>query len=83
LAAVLRTLNLKSAGVEKTEFTWINTMLGSVKTVLHGSYHALAGRRVGRYLGAFSYRFNQRFELDRVIERLAFLARRTAPLPYR
>jgi transposase-like protein len=71
------------ASVEKTEFTWINTMLGNVKTALHGTYHALGGRHVGRYLGAFSYRFNRRFELDRMIERLAYVACRTAPLPYR
>lgn len=71
------------ASVEKTEFTWINTMLGNVKTALHGTYHALGGMHVGRYLGAFAYRFNRRFELDRMIERLAFVACRTAPLPYK
>ena len=71
------------ARVEKTEFTWINTMIGSVKTALHGSYGALGGRHVGRYLGAFYFRVNRRFELDWMIERLAFVARRTASLPYK
>ena len=71
------------ASVEKPEFGWNNTLLGNVKTVLHGTYHAVRGKHLGRYLGTFSYRFNRRFELDRMVERLAYAACRTAPLPYR
>ena len=53
--------------VEKTKFTWVNTdtMLGNVKTDLHEMNHAFGGIHVGHYLGAFAYRFNRRFELDR------------------
>jgi transposase-like protein len=71
------------ASVEKAEFTWVNTMLGNVKNALHGTYHALQGKHLGRYLGEFAYRFNRRFELDRMVDRLAYVACRTAPLPYR
>jgi hypothetical protein len=71
------------ASVEIPEFRWINTLLGNVKTALHGTYHAVRSQHLGRYLGAFSYRFNRRFELDQMIERLAYVACRTAPLPYR
>ena len=69
------------SSVEKQEFTWVNTMLGNVKNAIHGTYHAIAGKHLGRYLGAFAYRFNRRFELDRMVERLAYAACRTAPLP--
>ncbi|MFU8833088.1 MAG: IS1595 family transposase [Wenzhouxiangella sp.] len=71
------------ASVEREEFTWVNTMLGNVKNAIHGTYHAIAGKHLGRYLGAFAYRFNRRFELARMIERFVYVACRTAPLPYR
>lgn len=69
------------SSVEKQEFTWVNTMLGNVKNAIHGTYHSIAGKHLGRYLGAFAYRFNRRFELDQMIERFAYVACRTAPLP--
>jgi transposase-like protein len=71
------------SSMDRPEFTWVNTMLGNVKNALHGTYHAVRKKHLGRYLGAFSYRFNRRFELGGMIERLAYVACRTAPLPYR
>jgi hypothetical protein len=71
------------ASMQIPEFTWVNTMLGNVKNAIHGTYHAIHGKHLGRYLAEFSYRFNRRFELDRMVERLAYVACRTAPLPYR
>jgi ribosomal protein L37AE/L43A len=53
------------------------------QTSLHGTYKAVRGKQLVRYLGAFAYRFNRRFELGSMIERLAYVACRTAPLPYR
>lgn len=44
------------SSVEKQEFTWVNSMLGNVKNAIHGTYHAIAGKHLGRYLGAFVYR---------------------------
>ena len=69
--------------MEIQEFTWVNTMLGNVKNALHGTYHAVRSMHLGRYLGAFSYRFNRRFELGAMVECLAYVACRTPPLPYR
>ena len=69
--------------VEMPEFIWANTMLGNVKKALHGTYHAVMGKHLGRYLGAFTYRFNRSFELGSMVERLANVPCRTAPLPYR
>jgi len=48
-------------------------------TILTGG----GGKHLGRYLAEFAHRFNRGFELDRMIERLAYVACRTAPLPYR
>ncbi len=71
------------ASVEVPQFNWVNTMLGNVKNSLRGTYHAVHSRHLGRYLGAFSWRFNRRFELDRMVQRLAWAVCHTPPLPYR
>lgn len=71
------------ASVERREFTWVNTLIGNVKNALHGTCHAVRAKHLGRYLGAFAYRFNRRFTLSQMVERLAYVACRTAPLPYR
>ena len=68
------------SSVEEQELTWVNTMLGNVKNPIHSTYHAIAGKHLGRYHVAFAYRFNLRFELDHMIERSAYVACRTAPL---
>jgi hypothetical protein len=71
------------SSVETPDFAWVNMMLGNVKKALHCIYHAVRGQHLGRYLGAFAYRFNRRFEPGSMIERLAYVDCRTAPLPYR
>lgn len=64
-------------------FKWVNTMLGNVKNALPGTFHAIRGKHVPRYLAEFEYRFNRRFNLPSMIERLLFVALRTPPMPYR
>jgi transposase-like protein len=71
------------ASVACPEFTWVNTALGNVKSALHGTYHAVRSRHLGRYLGAFAWRFNRRFQLERLVHRLAWALCHTPPLPYR
>jgi len=66
------------------EFQWINTVLGNLKTSLNGSYHAFNFRKyAARYLAAFTYRFNRRFDLSTLHERLLVAAVRCAPHPQR
>lgn len=66
------------------EFQWINTVLGNLKTSLSGSYHAFDfGKYAARYLGAFSYRFNRRFDLRTLHTRLLVAAAACAPQPLR
>jgi hypothetical protein len=66
------------------EFKWINTVLGNLKTSLSGSYHAFAFRKYGaRYLAAFTYRFNRRFDLQTLPARLLAAAAGCAPRPLR
>ncbi|MFT5340196.1 MAG: transposase-like protein [Cyanobium sp.] len=56
---------------EMTEFRWINTVLSNLKTSFSGTFHALRfDKYADRYLGAFSYRFNRRFDLAAMTERV-------------
>jgi hypothetical protein len=36
-----------------------------------------------RYLAEFEYRFNRRYELREMVPRLAVVALKTSPMPYR
>lgn len=63
-------------------FRWVNTLLGNVKTALSGTMHAVRPRYVFRYLAEFQYRFNRRFKLSEMLDRLAYVASRAAPRPY-
>ena len=64
-------------------FKWVNTALGNIKAALVGTYRAVREKHVPRYLAEFEYRFNRRYDLQTMIPRLAFVALRTAPMPYR
>ena len=53
------------------QFKWVNTVLGNLKTMLSGAYKAFGyAKYADRYLGAFAYRFNRRFDLADLVVRL-------------
>lgn len=62
---------------------WVNTTLGNIKTAIAGTYHHVSAKHAQSYLTSFAYRFNRRFQLDSIVQRLAWAAARTAPQPYR
>lgn len=65
-------------------FKWINTLLGNLKTSLSGCYHAFDFRKyAARYLAAFCYRFNRRFDLRVMHQRLLIAASNSPPHPMR
>src|SRR5215203_3219355 len=66
-----------------TPFRWVNTTLGNVKTAIAGTYHHVSAKHAQQYLTSFAYRFNRRFQLDSIVERLAWAAVHAAPQPYR
>ena len=66
------------------EFKWINTVLGNLKTSLSGCYHAFDfPKYAARYLAAFCYRFNRRFDLRTLHQRLLIAAVTAIPRPLR
>lgn len=67
---------------ELPEFLWINTILGNLKTSLGGSYHSFGfAKYAPRYLAAFAYRFNRRFQLDTLPMRLLVASVTIGPRP--
>lgn len=62
---------------------WINIILGNLKTALAGTFHKLGSNHLKRHLATFVYRFNRRYKLESMIKRFAYIAVRTAPMPYR
>ena len=64
-------------------FRWANTVLANVKNSLLATHRAVAAKHLPRYLGAFAWRFNRRFVLKTIYERMAIAAAATPPMPYR
>jgi transposase-like protein len=64
-------------------FRWVNTVLGNLKTAMAGTLKSVAKRYVFRYLAEFQYRFNRRFKLSEMLDRLASVAARAAPRAYK
>jgi hypothetical protein len=69
--------------VELEAFQWVNTMIGNIKTSIHGAYHSIDPKHLPRYLAEFCYRFNRRFDLSELLPRFMYVALRTPPMPYR
>jgi DNA-directed RNA polymerase subunit RPC12/RpoP len=64
------------------EFLWVNITLGNVKSAVTGTCRSLDARHTPRYLAAYEWRYNRRFELTQNLARLARAAATTAPAPY-
>lgn len=57
---------------ELPAFRWVNTVLGNLKTAVSGAHKAFKfAKYATQYLGAFSYRFNHRFDLYGLVARLS------------
>lgn len=53
------------------QFHWVNTILGNLKTTLHGAFHSLNwARHADSHLAAIACRFNRRFDLRDLLARL-------------
>ena len=78
-----RTLEMLGGRPKDKRFKWTNTGLANMKGAITGTCRSCDPQHTERYLAAYEWRFNRRFELDRNVERLARVAARTAPMPYR
>ncbi|MEO1610477.1 MAG: IS1595 family transposase, partial [Pseudomonadota bacterium] len=50
-----------------SEFKWVNTLLGNVQSAIIGTCRSCNSQHLPRYLAAYEWRFNRRFELDKNI----------------
>jgi ISXO2-like transposase domain/Transposase zinc-ribbon domain len=65
------------------DFKWVNTALGNIKSSITGTCRSCARRHLPRYLAAYEWRFNRRFDLAKNLTRLGRVATTTKPKPYR
>ena len=72
------------ASAKLPQFRAVNTLLSNLKTALAGTYHSFDfAKYAHRYLAEFQWRFNRRFDLRRILGRLATAAACTSPQPRR
>ena len=71
------------AAARHPAFRWANTMFANIKNSLLATHRAVDAKHLPRYLGAFAWRFNRRFVLKTIHQRLAIAATTTPPMPYR
>lgn len=64
-------------------FKWVSTALGNIKSAITGTFRRISEKHAPRLLAEFEYRFNRRYDLAAMIPRLAWVAARTPPMPYR
>lgn len=59
-------------------FAWVNTLLSNIKTAIAGTYHGFKfDKYAHRYLAEAQYRFNRRFDLSTMLQRLLYARTRT------
>jgi len=59
----------------------LNTVLRNIKTPITGTYHHVSPKHAERCLASFAYRFNRRYDLDSITQRLAWACTQTKPHP--
>ena len=65
------------------QFKWVNTGLGNVKSAITGTCRSIDARHTPRYLAAYEWRYNRRFDLSLNLDRLARVAVTIKPKSYR
>ena len=67
---------------EGEDFKWVNTGLGNVKSAIKGTLRSCDPQHTARYLAAFEWRYNRRFDLRENLGRLARVATTIKPQPH-
>lgn len=64
-------------------FHWVNTILGNLKGNLLAICRGVSAKHLPRYLAEFQWRFNRRFDLATILQRLLTSSANTPPMPYK
>lgn len=63
-------------------FTWVNTVLGNLKTAFSGTFHTFKAMKYAhRYLAETQYRFNRRFDMKAMLPRMLMACVQTSARP--
>jgi len=57
---------------DKEHLKWLHTIISNAKAFINGTYHGLDEKHLNFYLAEFCYRFNRRFNIDLLFNRLLF-----------
>jgi hypothetical protein len=77
-------MTISGKAIADSEFKWVNTVLGNIKTAFSGALHAFDFRKYcGRYLGNMQFRFNHRFDLKGCFYEVLNLSVQTQAKPAR
>jgi len=84
-AGCIHELHVVGPGNRSTDlkcFKWVNTLLGSLKTAMKGTYHSFnIWKYSTRYLAESQYRFNRRHDMKAMFIRLSFACAQTTARP--
>jgi ribosomal protein L37AE/L43A len=70
------------AAAQHPSFRWVNTLIGNFKRACAGTYHAFKfAKYAQRYLAEYAYRFNRRFDLRSLTQKLLLACAAAAPRP--
>jgi ISXO2-like transposase domain len=73
---------VKGCNVDDVRFKWADIGLGNVKSAIRGTCRSCDPQHTPRYLAAFEWRYNRRFDLAGNLTRLGRVACATNPKPY-
>lgn len=72
-----------SRRITDPRFKWVNIGLGNIKGAITGTCRAIRPQHAARYLAAYEYRYNRRFDLGQMVPALAKISVKTAPRAYK
>jgi ISXO2-like transposase domain/Transposase zinc-ribbon domain len=73
---------IKGGRADDSRFKWVDTGLGNIKSAIRGTCRSCDPQHTPRYLAAFEWRYNRRFNLAKNLSRLGRVATATKPKPH-
>jgi transposase-like protein len=59
---------------------WVHIMIANAKGIYRGTHHGVSKKHLQKYLSEFCYRFNRRYNLNQLFDRLLLACIRTEPI---
>jgi transposase-like protein len=59
---------------------WVHILISNAKAIHIGTHHGVSNKHLQKYLSEFCYRFNRRFQLDNIFDRLTCACLQAQPI---